>query len=170
FPLLVPLLVPHGEPWEGEGSIFVIDLLSDGGGLPRAWRARAVPSRRRSALRDAACLPGPSPLAQPRLPPWSSRSRPTQSRRPELRRSTLPPPSSWGPDCGRGGACPCRPAAPAPTGSSTSPAAPATLPSSGTESWIILWLCKSSPSTTTAPPHAHRTRAQVLLKSALGKV
>uniref|UniRef100_A0A453BUZ5 Uncharacterized protein n=1 Tax=Aegilops tauschii subsp. strangulata TaxID=200361 RepID=A0A453BUZ5_AEGTS len=130
FPLLVPLLVPHGEPWEGEGSIFVIDLLSDGGGLPRAWRARAVPSRRRSALRDAACLPGPSPLAQPRLPPWSSRSRPTQSRRPELRRSTLPPPSSWGPDCGRGGACPCRPAAPAPTGSSTSPAAPATLPSS----------------------------------------
>ncbi|SPT18197.1 unnamed protein product [Triticum aestivum] len=29
---------------------------------------------------------------------------------------------------------------------------------------------RSSPSTTTAPPHAHRTRAQVLLKSALGVI
>ena len=104
FPCSFPM-VNHGK----EKSRFLFSICSPRCCLP----PRTIPSR-------SAATPS---LEQP-LPP---NPKPPAGATPQH----APSPSSWGPDCGRGGACPCRPAAPAPTGSSTSPAAPAALPSSG---------------------------------------
>ncbi|XP_044346241.1 uncharacterized protein [Triticum aestivum] len=109
FSICSPTAAAFLELGELELSLPFVDLLS---AMPPA-----SPDHPLSLSRDS--LPGADAPAQPKAAGRSYAA--ARSLHPLL----------GGPDCGRGGACPCRPAAPAPTGSSTSPAAPAALPSSG---------------------------------------
>ncbi|XP_037480517.1 vegetative cell wall protein gp1-like [Triticum dicoccoides] len=157
FPLLVPLLVPHGEPREGEGSIFFLDLLSDGGGRPSP------------SLASRSC-PFPLSICSPRrlLP---SRTIPSHSAAtPSLEQPFPPNPKP------PVGATPQHAPSPLFLGTGLWPRRSLSLsPSSSRSNGLVhksgstsrSSLFRSSPSTTTAPPHAHRTRAQVLCKSAL---